>query len=173
MNQLLKIAAVFERINEAAGKLASYFTAALVLLIGVDVLARYLFDTTFIWVLELEIYFFAIIFLLGAGYAFKHDRHVRVDVFYANWSIKRKAWVNLLGGLFFLLPWCVVILQVAYRYAAYSFSINESSAQQGGLPFLYILKFIIFLGFVLLTLQAVASIIKSVAILNNHSETLE
>lgn len=161
MKFLLSAAHLFDRINELAGRFASYFTALLVLLICIDVLARYFFDTTYIWVLDLEKYFFAMIFLLGAGYAFKEDKHVRVDIFYAKGTPKQKAWINLSGGVLFLLPWCIVVLQVAFRYANYSLSINESSAQQGGLPYLFILKFIIFIGFVLLTLQAISSIIRS------------
>ena len=105
------------------------------------------------------------IFLLGAGYAFQHDKHVRVDVFYSEGKPKTKAWVNLIGGILFLLPWCVVVLQVAYRYAQNSFLINESSSQPGGLPALYLLKSAIFIGFTFLLLQAIASVIRSLIII--------
>ena len=118
-----------------------------------------------IWLVELEIYFFALIFLLGAGYVFQHDKHVRVDVFYSEGKPKTKAWVNLIGGILFLLPWCVVVLQVAYRYAQNSFLINESSSQPGGLPALYLLKSAIFIGFTFLLLQAIASVIRSLIII--------
>ena len=137
---LQKTAYVFEQINEYIGRVVSYFTAALVLLICIDVFSRYFFKSTVIWIVELEIYFFALVFLLGAGYAFKYDKHVRVDVFYSKARPKTKAWINLIGGLFFLLPWCIVVLQVAYRYARNSFLINEGSPQPGGLPALYLLK---------------------------------
>ncbi len=161
MLYLKKIASLLERINELVGKGVSYLTGALVLLICADVFARYVFQTTVIWIVELEIYFFALIFLMGAGYAFQHDKHVRVDVFYSKAKPKTQAWVNLIGGIFFLLPWCIVVLQVGYRYARNSFLINESSPQPGGLSALYLLKSAIFIGFVFLLLQAIASVIRS------------
>lgn len=162
---LQKTAHLFEQINEYLGKAVSYFTAALVLLICVDVFARYFFQSTVIWIVELEIYFFALVFLLGAGYAFKHDKHVRVDVFYSKAKPKTKAWINLIGGVFFLMPWCIVVLQVAYRYARNSFLISEGSPQPGGLPALYLLKSAIFIGFIFLMLQAIASVINALLII--------
>jgi TRAP-type mannitol/chloroaromatic compound transport system permease small subunit len=168
MKVLKQLANFFDQINEIVGKGVSYLTFALVITICIDVFSRYIFQTTTIWVIELEIYFFALIFILGAGYAFKHDKHVRVDVFYSKFSPKRKAWVNLIGGLLFLLPWCIVVLQVAFRYAKSSFLINEGSAQPGGLPALYVLKASIFVGFLFLMLQAISSIIRSLLTITNQ-----
>lgn len=165
MQYLKKIANLLETINKYVGKGVSYLTGALVLLVCINVFTRYAFGITVIWLVELEIYFFALIFLLGAGYAFQHDKHVRVDVFYSEGKPKTKAWVNLIGGILFLLPWCVVVLQVAYRYAQNSFLINESSSQPGGLPALYLLKSAIFIGFTFLLLQAIASVIRSLIII--------
>lgn len=156
-----------EAINEWVGKTVSWLTLFLVLLICVDVVMRYLFDFTKVWIIELEIYFFAIIFLLGSGYAFKHDKHVRVDVFYTKLSPKKKAVVDLLGGIFFLLPWTCIIVWVGYNYSYFSFMMNEGSAQPGGIPALYILKFMIVIGFVFLLLQAISSILKSIQILQS------
>ncbi|MEZ4883492.1 MAG: TRAP transporter small permease subunit [Chitinophagales bacterium] len=160
MNKLIHL---LERISEWAGKAVSYLTAALVFLICYDVLMRYLFNSSQIWMTEVEIYCFALIFLFGSAYAFQKDKHVRVDVFYANYPPKKKAWINLLGGLFLLLPWCVVILIVSFDYAMTSFNMGEGSPQPGGLPALYLLKFSIFIGFLLLFLQGIASVLKSIA----------
>jgi len=110
---------------------------------------------------ELEIYLFAFSFLLAVGYAFKHDKHVRVDLFYSNFSVKKKAWVNFLGGILFLVPWCVVSIIGCVKYANISWRIGEVSQQPGGLPAVYLLKFSIVVGFVLLLIQATASILKS------------
>lgn len=150
-----------EQINEFAGKLFSWATSLLVWLICVDVLMRYIFNYTLIWIIELESYFFAVIFLMASGYAFKYDKHVRVDLFYSSYSEKGKAWTNFLGGIFFLLPWTLISCYVCFNYFLKSYHIGESSAQPGGLPALYILKFILFAGFVLLLIQALASILKS------------
>lgn len=133
--------------------------------IVVDVIMRYVFNYSYIWIVELEIYFFALSFLFAAGYAFKHDKHVRVDLFYAQWSDKGKARVNLIGGLFFLLPWCLVSIMVCWKYAMTSFRLGESSPQPGGLPALYILKFCLVISFVLLLIQGIASILEAILVL--------
>jgi TRAP-type mannitol/chloroaromatic compound transport system permease small subunit len=158
-------------LNERAGRLASWFTLLLAILICTDVFMRYGLNVTKIWVLDLKVYLFSLIFLLGGAYTLLHDRHVRVDVFYANWPPRRKAWADLLGGLLLLLPWCAVVVQVAWHYAYASYQINESSEQTGGLPALYVLKFCMFVGFGLLTLQAISSIASALLVLLGEAET--
>ena len=128
---------------------------------------RYFFDFTLIWVIELEIYFFALLFLLASGYALKHDKHVRVDVFYSKMNKKQKALVDLSGTLLFLIPWCIIIIWVSYNYAYMSFLIGEKSPQPGGLPALYLLKFSIVLAFVLLLIQGLSVMVKSVITLRS------
>ena len=158
-----------DQINEYAGRFFAWSTSLMVLLICCDVLMRYCFDFTLIWIIELEIYFFAMSFLLASGYAFKYNKHVRVDVFYSQYSEKKKAWTDLIGGIFFLLPWALISCYVCFHYFRKSWFIQESSGQPGGLPALYILKFILLLGFVLLLIQAVSSILKSYMILQGDS----
>ncbi len=162
-----KLIAFIENINEYLGKLFSWASVALVLLISIEVILRYMFNTSIIWLAELETYFFVLIFLIGAGYAFKHDTHVRVDLFYSKFSPKRKAWVNLIGGLFLLIPWSGVIVWYTAQFAYRSFEIGEKSAQPGGLPMLWLLKFFVFFGFCFLFLQGIASVLKSIQIIKN------
>lgn len=150
-----------DRFNAALGKVASWCTLLLVLLVCLDVVLRYFFQWSRVWMMELEMYLFAIIFLLGSAYAFQMDRHVRVDVFYANMSSKKQALVNLIGGIIFLLPWALVMIYISQRYFLKSLRIGESSSQPGGLPALYFLKGLLLLGFFLLFLQGVSSIYKS------------
>ena len=88
---MLQLTGVLNSINETIGKLAAWLTTTLVVLFAYDVLMRYLFNQTSVWIGELEWHLFALLFLLSAGYAFKHDRHVRVDLFYTNFSKKKKA----------------------------------------------------------------------------------
>jgi len=144
----------------------------MVLLICVDVILRYLFNFTLIWIIELETYFFAISFLMASGYAFKHNKHVRVDVFYAKYSKKGKAWTDLIGGIFLLLPWSLISTYVCFAYFLKSYKIGETSAQPGGLPAIYILKFILFLGFFMLTIQAVASILQAIKDIKSEDEEM-
>ncbi len=159
---------LIEKLVSKVGKLSSFLCFFLILLICLDVLMRYIFDFTLIWVIELEIYFFAILFLMGASYAFQEDKHVRVDVFYQNKSPKGKAWINLIGTIFFLLPWCLIIIWVSYNYAWFSWKMNEKSPQPGGLPALYVLKGFISISFFFLLLQAVANVLKSIQIIRGQ-----
>lgn len=150
-----------KKVNVIAGKVASWFNIFLVVLVGFDVVFRYLLNTTSVWVMELEWHFFALIFLLGGGYAFQKNQHVRVDVFYDKFSEKEKAEVNFWGGIFFLLPWTIFLLYTSLSYAQTSFLIRETSPDPGGLPARYLIKYAIFLGFFLLFLEALISIVEN------------
>jgi TRAP-type mannitol/chloroaromatic compound transport system permease small subunit len=148
-------------LNERMGKAASWLTLALVILVCIDVVIRYVFSNSSAWIMELEWHLFSLIFLIGAAYAFKHDRHVRVDLFYSKFSAKDKALVDLVGNVIFLIPWCVIILVYSFEYAMTSFRIGEISPDPGGLPARYLIKFAITLGIFLLLLQAIAQALRS------------
>jgi TRAP-type mannitol/chloroaromatic compound transport system permease small subunit len=100
--------------------------------------------------------------MLGTAFTLKSDRHVRVDVFYANFSEKKKAWVNLIGTLFFLIPFCFVTVQTSLIYVRNSFIMQEGSPNPDGLPYRFIIKGLIIFGFSLLLLQGIALIFESV-----------
>ena len=165
----MKISHLLNQINEKVGQATSWLTATLMLLICFNVAMRYLFNNSEAWRTELEWHLFALIFLLGAGYALKHDKHVRVDLFYANFTEKQKAIVNFIGTLFFLLPWCAVIIYASYNYAHNSWLMNEGSPDNG-LPARYLIKFAITLGFGLLFLQAITLLINSFSTILGRSE---
>ncbi len=148
-------------LNERMGKAASWLTLALVILVCFDVITRYIFSNSSAWIMELEWHLFALIFLIGAAYAFKHDRHVRVDLFYSKFSARDKALVDLVGNVIFLIPWCIIIIVYSFEYAMTSFRINETSPDPGGLPARYLIKFAITLGVFLLLLQAIAQALRS------------
>ena len=101
----------------------------------VIVVMRYVFDAGLIWLQESVIWLHSAVFMLGAAYTLKHDEHVRVDVFYRSSSATRKAWVDLLGVLFFLLPVCGFLLLKSWDFAAVSWSMKEASRESGGLPY--------------------------------------
>ncbi|MBQ4820453.1 TRAP transporter small permease subunit [Aquimarina sp. MMG016] len=162
-----KIISTLDWIGEKVGALVSWVAALLAVVIGLDVIIRYVFQFTYVWMIEIEIYLFGMMFLLASGYTFKYENHVRVDIFYTKLSKKGKAWVNLLGGTCLLIPWCYVVIVSSWYYALSSFMIGESSPQPGGLPALYILKFCITIGFTLLLLQGISHILKSVQIIFN------
>ncbi len=163
LKQLDKLANVIDRLNEWFGRLTAWLVVALVLLVCYDVGMRYLFQAGSVALQELEWHIFALIFLLGAANTLKHDEHVRVDVFYqSKWMTRRRqAMVNLLGCLFMLLPFCVLMIISAVPFVEMSFGWAESSPDPGGLPYRWLLKAIIPAGFVLLALQGLSLSIRS------------
>jgi TRAP-type mannitol/chloroaromatic compound transport system permease small subunit len=156
-----KLAKGFTQINVFIGKSVSWLSVALIAIIVVDVTLRYLFSITSAASFELEWHLFAALFLLSAGWTFSQDRHVRVDVFYQRFSEKRQAWVNLLGTLLFLLPFCFAGFVESLPFVKSSYLLGETSPDPGGLPARWIIKSTIPMGFLLLGLQGIAEVIKS------------
>jgi len=159
MRALIK---VLELISEYSGRAIAWFTTLLVLLICYDVTMRYLFNDSAVWMQELEWHLFAALFLVAAAYTLKQDAHVRVDVFYARFSPKAKAWINLLGTLIFLFPMCIILLAKSWDFAATSWMIKERSADPGGLAARYVIKSMIPFGTFLLLIQGIAEGLKSI-----------
>ena len=158
---------IVENISEVAGKIAMWLSSILVLLICFDILARYFFSVSFVSVFELEWHIFALIFLFGASFTLKHDKHVRVDIFYNQFSDKQKAIVNLIGCIFFLIPFCYIVIESSIPYFLNSYNLNEGSTDYGGLPVRYIIKSMIMVGFTLLLLQGTALFFRSFLTLIN------
>ena len=122
--------------------------------------------------LETQWYAFSLVFLLGAGYALKHSEHVRVDVFYSTWSPKRKALIDFLGSVLFLIPFSLIIIIVSIPWVSNSWAIFEMSGDPGGLP-RYPIKTMVIVCFVLLIIQGISEAIKNLAILTGAKDQLE
>jgi TRAP-type mannitol/chloroaromatic compound transport system permease small subunit len=114
VNMLKGFCGVIDRSNEAVGRMVSWVSLLLVLVVFVDVVMRYLFKTSFVFTQELEWHLFAFIFLIGAGYTLLHDGHVRVDIIYQRLGTRGRAWVNLIGVIFFLIPGCYLVISTSY-----------------------------------------------------------
>lgn len=164
-------ARLIDQLNEKVGTFAGWLTTLLVLVVCYDVFSRYFLNQSSIAVQELEWHIFSIIFLLGAAFTLRHDRHVRVDVLYTNFSRRKKAWINFLGSLFFLLPFSVMVMLTAKPFIANSFLLSEKSPDPGGLPARYILKAFIAIGFFLVLLQGISLLIHSLATILNDDLT--
>jgi len=153
----MKLIRNIESLVAFVGKAAGFLNLMLIALIVIDVSLRALFSLTGAWVIELEWHLFAIIFLLGIPYALQQDKHVRVDLFYEKFSHGNKRSVNLVGTLFFLLPWAVVLLITGGHYAAEAFASGEGSPNPNGIPYFFPIKAMIPLAAGLLILQAIAT----------------
>jgi TRAP-type mannitol/chloroaromatic compound transport system permease small subunit len=152
-------------LNGAAGRTASWCAVAIVLIGFVVVLLRYVLGLGSIWLQESILYFHAALFLLAAAWTLREGAHVRIDVFYADASPRVKAWVDLLGTLFLLLPFAFAILWFSLPYVTRSWEILERSREASGLPLVFLLKTLIPVFAVLLALQGLSQIVKALAFL--------
>ena len=154
-------------LTKKTGYLSAILALALALLIGYDALMRYLFSAGSIALQEIEWHIFDIVFLFGLSYALKHDKHVRVDIFFASYSKDTKAIVQIFSMLFLLIPFSLYFLNGAYEMTLQSYVQNEVSSDPGGLGYRFVIKAVLFVAFVLLVLQAVAEIIKAYVTLDS------
>ncbi len=168
MNVLLKLSRAIDSLNEWVGRGVAWSTFVVVIVVFVDVVMRYLFNTSFVFTQELEWHLFAFIFLMGAGATLLKDGHVRVDIIYQRLGPKGQAWINLLGVIFFLLPGCLMIIDTSAKFVYNSWSVMEGSPDPGGIPYRFILKACIPIGFVLVTLQGISLGMKSILTIFGH-----
>jgi TRAP-type mannitol/chloroaromatic compound transport system permease small subunit len=161
MDILHRVIGVCDALNERVGRLTAWGTLAMVAVTFTVVVLRYLFNLGWIAMQESVTYLHAMIFMLGAAYTLKHDSHVRVDIFYQKASARGRAWVDLLGTLLLLLPFCLFLLWVSWDYVAASWGLHEGSRDSGGLPWLYLLKSLILVSALLLLLQGVAMVLRN------------
>lgn len=156
MNFILRVSAWIDRLNDWVGRGTSWVSLALVAVVFIDVVMRYALNKSFVFAQELEWHIFAFIFLIGAGYTLLHDGHVRVDIFYQRFGHKGKAWINLLGVLVFLIPGCLMIIFTSWHFVVRAFVVGEGSPDPGGIPYRFIVKGLIPVGFSLLLIQGLS-----------------
>lgn len=171
MNALRTISRAIDQINDRVGRATAWLTTAMVLLTAYDTFMRYGFQRGNIGLQELEWHLFGAVFLLAAGYTLKEDAHVRVDIFYTRMNARSRAWINLVGTLIALLPFCALVIWSTKAFVLNSWSIREFSPDPGGLPARYILKACIPVGFAFIALQGVSEALKSLLILAGKEAT--
>jgi TRAP-type mannitol/chloroaromatic compound transport system permease small subunit len=161
---------LFDRISIVTGRLAAWLTLFMVLVTFVVVVMRYVFDAGAVWLQESVIWMHAVVFMLGAAYTLQQEEHVRVDIFYRRMSETRRAWIDLLGTVFFLLPLSVFLAYTAWDFVIISWQLHESSREPGGLPYPLIpmLKSVLLLMPLALTLQGVSMLLASIRIVRGR-----
>ena len=157
MPRLAAIADCIDRIIAVIGRIAAWGVLVVVLVEFAVVLLRYGFGIGSIWLQETVVYAHAALFMLAAAWTLAAGGHVRVDIFYARTSARHKAWVDLLGTAFFLLPFMAALLFLSVPYVARSWAILERSRETSGLPLVFVLKTLI-PGFAALMLLQGASL---------------
>lgn len=169
MDRWLQWARRIDRFNDSVGRVLYWLTLGMVGIGALNAIARYLDRFTGLGIssnmwLELQWYLFSIVFLLGAAYTLLYDDHVRVDVLYSQLSRRGQAWINLLGTVLFLVPFCVIVLWMSIPFVSNSWAILEGSPDPGGLP-RYPIKTVIPLALLLVLAQGVAMMIREIAVL--------
>ena len=160
MTSAEKLAAGIDNFIDLIGRVTAWSSFALALVMGGNVLLRYVFNTGSVWSQELEWHLMSPICLFGMSYALRHGEHVRVDVLYDSFSARNKQLIQLITALI-AMAICAVVVWLSWSYVAYSWNIGEGSANPGGIPARYLLKALIPIGFALFFIQSIAELIRS------------
>ncbi len=149
---------------DITGKVISLLLLLMVFNVAYDVLMRYVFHNSSVGMQEMEWHLFAVIFLFGIGIALKDEGHVRVDFLFDQFSIRKKAVLNIIGTLFFLIPFALLILTGSFEFVKDAYIVQEISEDPGGLPFRWIIKGMIPLSFLFLIFCAIGYILQNIRI---------
>ncbi|MGB2375909.1 MAG: TRAP transporter small permease subunit [Porticoccaceae bacterium] len=165
----LQIINGIDRFTELTGRTLSWLTMLMVALVVAIVVGRYFLGLGSIALQESVTYLHAMVFMLGLAFTLKRGGHVRVDIFYRNYSVRRRALVDLIGGILFLVPFCLFIFISCWDYVLASWAIAEGSSENDGIAAVYLLKTLMLIMPVTLLLQAIAELLKAQMILRGHS----
>lgn len=155
------------------GSTLAWLTLLMMVVTCAVVVLRYGLSIGFIALQESISYLHGTLFMLGAAFTLQRDAHVRVDIFYRNFSPETKAWVNSLGTLIFLMPFCIFTLGISWEFFAQSWQIGETSPEPGGIPAVYLLKLLIPLMAITLFLQGLAELLRNLALLMYRSDVTQ
>jgi TRAP-type mannitol/chloroaromatic compound transport system permease small subunit len=159
-------------LNRVIGEILSWLALAMVLICFTVVVQRYVFHYSILALQDLYVWMNGAMFTGVAGFALLRDDHVRVDIFYRPWSIRRKAIADLIGVCIFLIPFMLVVLIYATPYVQRSWRIYEGSANIGGMPGLFVLKTFIPVFAILVLLQGIAWAFRSILVLAGREDML-
>jgi TRAP-type mannitol/chloroaromatic compound transport system permease small subunit len=148
-----------ESLIDVVGRATLWVALAMIALVAVNVLLRYAFSFGSVWAQELEWHLLAALILLGMSYALQRGENVRVDLFYANYSARKKFVVDVIS-LLLLLAVALIFIKVSISYVLQAYSIQESSPDPGGIPLRWIVKSLIPIGYGLVALQTVAALLR-------------
>jgi TRAP-type mannitol/chloroaromatic compound transport system permease small subunit len=164
MHALLKISKAVDWLNTQIGKNVIWLILASTVISAVNATVRKAFNVSSNAYLEVQWYLFAAAFLLASAYTLLNGEHVKIDVIYSRWSKRTQIWIDVLGFIFFLLPFCTAVLWFGIPFFLQGYRSNEVSPSAGGL-ILWPVYAMMPLGFFLLFLQGVSELVKRIAFL--------
>ena len=164
------IADRLDGIAVAAGRIAAWAAVLLMVVIVFDVITRRFFVLASTKLQDFEWHLHAVLFLMSLGYAYVRNAHVRIDILQSRLSPRTRAWIELLGAAFLLVPFCVAVLWYGWNFVSRSYLMGESSASQTGLSHRWIIKSFLLAGFALLLVSAAGSIARQIAMLRGEPQ---
>ncbi|MEP9399553.1 TRAP transporter small permease subunit [Mesorhizobium sp. KR2-14] len=164
MAALLALSRAIDRVNEVIGRWVAWLILLAVLISAANAIVRKTFNISSNAWLELQWYLFGAAFLLAAAYTLKQNEHIRIDVVYGMFSRRVQHWIDLLGHVFFLMPFTILMICYFVPYVSLSVRSGEMSSSAGGL-ILWPAKALLLIGFVQLGFQGVSEIIKKIAVM--------
>ena len=164
MNALLVLSRFIDGVTERIGRSVYWLVLAAVLISAANASVRKAFNYSSNSFLEIQWYLFSLIFLLCAGYTLKHNEHVRIDIITSRLTARARAWIDIFGTLFFLLPMAFLIMGLSWPVFMDAYTRHEVSTNAGGL-IIWPARLMVPVGFFLLIVQAIAELIKRIAFL--------
>lgn len=161
------LGAGIERFVDRVGRAVAWLSLAIVALMSVNVILRYLFSIGSVWAQELEWHLLVPLILFGTSYALRHGEHVRVDIVYGKLSSKQKNLIDFVSALLAIAV-SALFIWLSLHYVQQAYVIDEGSPDPGGLPHRFLLKSLLPIGFALLLVQGVACALKSFHELKTH-----
>jgi TRAP-type mannitol/chloroaromatic compound transport system permease small subunit len=169
MRGLLGLSSIIDKFNALVGRSMGWLILIAVLVSATNAVVRKLFSVSSNAWLELQWYLFGAAFLLAAAYTLRENGHVRIDILYGRVSDRTRQWIDLLGHIFFLMPFTLLMIWYLVPYVSQSYASGEVSTNSGGL-IIWPAKAFMLAGFVLLAVQGVSEIIKKIAIIQGLIE---
>ncbi|MDO8387989.1 MAG: TRAP transporter small permease subunit [Polaromonas sp.] len=164
MQHLLSLSRLIDTISTWIGKLTMWLILATTLISAGNAIVRKAFDTSSNGLLEIQWYLFAAVFMLGAGYGFLRNSHVRIDFISTRLSDRTRNWIDVLGIVFVLIPFCILLITLSWPFFVNAYNNGEMSQNAGGL-IRWPVYLLVPVGFMLLMLQALSELIKRIAFL--------
>ena len=164
MKLCLRLSGAIDWLNEQVGKLTYWLILAAVLISTGNAIVRYAFNRSSNAWLEIQWYLFSFVFLFCAAYTLLHNQHVRIDIITGQLTGRARAWIDILGTIFFLMPMAITIMWLSWPVFLDAYRSNEVSTNAGGLT-VWPGRLMLPVGFFLLVLQGLSELIKRVAFL--------